>query len=159
MQELLRKSKSVPETKRIQCILFRELKEMDAESIAVLVGFSPSWVKSVWGRFRKYGEEGILGEKRGGRYHALLDVKEEKRFLAPFITKANAAGILIVSEVHQAYERQYGRKVYPTVIYDLLHRHNWRKIAPRPSHPKGDPEKREEYKALVFPPNDTASKD
>jgi transposase len=158
MRELLRQSKSVPETKRIQCILFRELKEMDSESIAALVGFSPSWVKSVWGRFRKYGEKGILGENRGGRYHALLDTEEEKHFLKPFIKKANSAGILIVSEVHRAYEEKYGKKVYSSVIYDLLHRHNWRKIAPRPSHPKGDPEAREEYKALVFPPNNNTGK-
>jgi hypothetical protein len=33
----------------------------------------------------------------------------------------------------------------------LLNRHRWRKIVPRPAHPKADKEKREEFKKTSDP--------
>jgi hypothetical protein len=83
----------------------------------------------------------------------------EEEFLAPFFEKAKTGGILIVSEIHRAHKKRIGKDIPLSSTYNLLHRHNWRKIAPRPSHPKGDEEKREEYKALVFPPTGDKGKD
>jgi transposase len=113
----------------------------------------------IWSEYRKKGEDFLLGERRGGRRNILLEQKEEEEFLAPFFEKAKTGGILIVSEIHRAHKKRIGKDIPLSSTYNLLHRHNWRKIAPRPSHPKGDEEKREEYKALVFPPTGDKGKD
>jgi hypothetical protein len=43
-------------------------------------------------------------------------------------------------------ERKLGRKAHPSTAYRLLHRHGWRKAAPRPGHPKRDPKAAEAFK-------------
>jgi A/G-specific adenine glycosylase len=89
-------------------------------------------------------KELFLSVKDGHRLnHAIMDI----------------GSILIVSEIHRAHKKRIRKDIPLSSTYNLLHRHNWRKIAPRPSHPKGDEEKREEYKALVFPPTGDKGKD
>jgi transposase len=158
MQELLKITKTSSELKRVQCILLGSVGS-SSENISLLVGFHPQYVRVIWSEYRKKGEDFLLGERRGGRRNILLEQKEEEEFLAPFFEKAKTGGILIVSEIHRAHKKRIGKDIPLSSTYNLLHRHNWRKIAPRPSHPKGDEEKREEYKALVFPPTGDKGKD
>ena len=58
--------------------------------------------------------------------------------LAPFIAQAEAGGMLKVVDIQQAYEERVGKTVAPSTIYRLLERHGWRKVVPRPRHPKAD---------------------
>ena len=67
-------------------------------------------------------------------------------FLAPFFEKAAAGGILVVTEIKQALDTRLGRKVALASVYNLLHRHGWRKIAPDKRHPKTDVEAQENWK-------------
>ena len=43
-----------------------------------------------------------------------------------------------ISKIPSAFEKRIGRKLAQSTVYDLLHRHGWRKITPRPRHPKSD---------------------
>src|SRR3989339_1128473 len=151
MQSLLTQSLTGTEIKKLQCILFRELKHMSAEDISELVGYSVAHIRRTWGNFRDEGESALIGEKRGGRYNARLTTAEEKQFLEPFFEKARKAGILFVGEVQREYEKKYHTGVHHSVIYNLLHRNGWRKIVPRPSHPKSDEKKQKEF-LESFPP-------
>jgi transposase len=54
--------------------------------------------------------------------------------------------MLIVSSVKAAYEKELGRKVPASSVYRWLERHGWRKIVPRPSHPKADPQAQDSFK-------------
>ena len=54
------------------------------------------------------------------------------------IEQASAGGVLKVAEVQQAYEAQVGKAVPNSTIYRVLARHGWRKVVPRPRHPKAD---------------------
>jgi transposase len=67
--------------------------------------------------------------------------EEEIAFLAPFL-----GGILVVSEIKQELDRQLGRTTALASVYNLLHRHGWRKLAPDTRHPKADKETQEEWK-------------
>jgi transposase len=58
--------------------------------------------------------------------------------LAPFIERAVGGGMLKVAEIQRAYEQQVGKPVAASTIYRLLDRHGWRKLVPRPRHPKAD---------------------
>ena len=60
--------------------------------------------------------------------------------------QAGAGSILVVAEVHQALEQQLGRKIAESTVYRILHRHGWRKLVPRPFHPKRKPEAAEAFK-------------
>jgi len=42
-----------------------------------------------------------------------------------------------------------GYKVPASSVYRMLERHGWRKIVPRPSHPKADPQAQEAFKKTL----------
>ena len=71
---------------------------------------------------------------------------EERLFLSSFLKKSARGEILVVSEIKKAYEKAVGHRVPKSTIYRIVARHGWRKIAPRPRHPKGDAVLQEEFK-------------
>ena len=73
-------------------------------------------------------------------------MKEEDDLLASFEETAYAGGMLVVTEIKQAYERSIGRKVPKSTVYRMLERHGWRKIAPRRKHPEQNEEEQNEFK-------------
>jgi hypothetical protein len=50
------------------------------------------------------------------------------------------ARFLVIAEARQALEQQLGRKVVESTGSRIPHRHGWRRPAPRPFHPKREPE-------------------
>jgi hypothetical protein len=72
--------------------------------------------------------------------------EEEVAFLSPFIYKANKGGILVVGEIKRALDAHLGRQVALSSVYNLLHRHNWRKLAPDKRYTKSDDGLQEEWR-------------
>jgi transposase len=89
-------------------------------------------------RWAKEGEAIFDVRGRGGRRHQHLTPEQERELLAPFVERAEAGGMLTVGEVQGAYHQRIGKVVSRSTIYRLLERHGWRKIMPRPRHPKAD---------------------
>jgi transposase len=83
---------------------------------------------------------------RGGRHRENLSKEEEEKLLKQFFNKAKDGGILVVSEIKLAYERQVGHKVPKSTVYRMLSRNGWRKIVPYHRHPQADLEKQKEFK-------------
>jgi transposase len=48
--------------------------------------------------------------------------------------------------VRAALAQELGRPVAASVVYRMLARHGWRKVAPDTRHPKSDPLAQEEWK-------------
>ncbi len=46
--------------------------------------------------------------------------------------------MLTVADIQQAYWERTGQAVARSTVYRLLERHGWRKVVPRPRHPKAD---------------------
>lgn len=123
-----------------------------------LVGASDSLTGKIIGRskatvlrLRKQFKEICSGAKReernwGGRRYGYMSIEEEREFLSSFCGDCESGNILNVSEIKQAFESRVGRTVAKTTIYRMLERHGWRKIAPRPRHPKSDMEAQEQFK-------------
>ena len=82
----------------------------------------------------------------GGRRRENLTFEEEVELLRPFIKTARAGGVLTVNPIKSAYEERLERAVADSTIYRLLARHNWRKLMPRPRHPKADEAAQTEWK-------------
>lgn len=76
---------------------------------------------------------------------------EERQLIDSFKEKARRGQIATAIQIQQADEQQCGFPVHKTTIYRLLERHQWRKIVPRPSHPKKDPSAVDEFKKTSPP--------
>ena len=146
LKELLNKTKAKADFQRVQCIWLRATLGMPSDQVALAVGLSPATVKKLWSQYFSGGEEILIGRGRGGRRRANLSLEEEETILAHFFEKAKNGGVLVVNEIKAVYEEAIGRTVPKSTVYRMLARHGWRKIAPRPRHPKADPQKMEAFK-------------
>src|SRR5436189_176951 len=54
--------------------------------------------------------------------------------------------VVTASSLRPAVEDTLGHAVSASYLRDLLHRHDWRKLAPRPRHPEADVAVQEAYK-------------
>jgi len=142
----LKRAKSKEEYQRALCLWLRVEQGLPARAIAKMLGMSFGGVRNIHSRYLQRGEGILTNAPIGGRLHANMELAEEKAFLAPFEKAAANSGILVVSDIHKAYEKLIGYEVPASTIYRLLARHNWRKVAPRPSHPKADIVKQEAFK-------------
>lgn len=138
LAERLKQANSHAEYQRIQCILIRATLGSSASQIAQLLGWSTATVHVLHSRFSKEGDAIFDLRGRGGRRHQHLSTDQEHNLLAPFVERAQAGGMLTVAEIQRAYQEQVGKAVAPSTIYRLLDRHGWRKVVPRPRHPKAD---------------------
>ena len=146
VRELLRKAKPKSKFQRVQCVWMRLKKNLSAPDIAELMGWCVSSVRRVHALYYKRREEIFKGADRGGRHRENLSKEEEKKLLNQFFGKAKDGGILVVSEIKLAYERQIGHKVPKSTVYRMLSRNGWRKIVPYHRHPQADLEKQKEFK-------------
>ena len=91
---------------------------------------------------KRLGSGGVSVRSRrnwGGRRHSLLTFDEEVEFLKPWAEQAREAGILVLSPIRAALAQRVGRPIKASVVWRLLARHGWRKVAPDTRHPKNDP--------------------
>jgi len=146
LAQLLGRAKTKADFQRVQCLWLRASLGLNHQQVAQAIGWSPSRVKQVWSVYFKDGPQALLGVGRGGRRRQNLTLAEEEKLLAGLEPTAKAGGILVVQTVKDAYERALGRAVPHSTVYRMLARHGWRKIMPRPRHPKNDPAKIEGFK-------------
>ena len=142
----MREAKTKAEFQRAQCVWLRVALDLSDDEIATAVGWSPNTVRCLQSRFRRRGEAALIGVGRGGRRHQNLTVAQEDEVLRPFLEQAASGGVLEVGRIKTAYERAVGHAVPRSTIYRLLARHGWRKLAPRPHHPKAKSNLQEEFK-------------
>lgn len=117
-----------------------------AEEIAKHCGVSKFTVQKLISRYNRFGTSAVETKGKGGRNREYLTFEEEKQFLEPFLIRAQTGEIATTAEIQLAFETRIGHEVDDSMIYRLLHRHGWRKIVPRPRHPKAQEEIQEAFK-------------
>lgn len=117
-----------------------------AEEIAKHTGVSVPTVRRVSAGYNRLGVAAIETPGKGGRRHEYLTVEQEREFLAPLFARAQRGEIATAGEIKRAFEAQVGHEVEESTIYRLLHRHGWRKLVPRPRHPKANAETQATFK-------------
>jgi len=135
--------------RRIQMVLLREDGKTQPE-IAELTGASLSTVNRAHMAYDSGGVNALRPKPTGGRRRENMTVAEEKAFLAKFAKTAGAGELLNISELKATYEEQIGHPTGDSTIYDLLARHEWRKLMPRPFHPQRNIDAQKAYKKGVF---------
>lgn len=120
-----------------------------AEAIAKHCGVSKASVHQVISSYNRFGVAAVETRGKGGRYHDYLSLEEEREFLAPFFARAERGELATAGQIKQAFETHVGQEVAESTIYRLLARHDWRKLMPRPRHPKASPEAQEQFKKTL----------
>lgn len=138
---------SVETLRQCQAVLLPALLGATLEQTATILGISPRTVNRLQVAFGKSAP--VLpspADNWGGRRQALLTPEEEKAFLEPWLKSAADGHVVVVSPLRAALAQHLGRPVKPSVVYRLLARHGWRKVAPDTRHPKSKPEVQEDWK-------------
>jgi transposase len=138
---------SVASLRQGQAVLLPALFGATLEQTAIALGVGRATVARLQAAFRK-GNPALANPARnwGGRRKSLLTPEEECEFLKPWLEGAAAGHLVVVSPIQAALAQRLGRSVKPSVVYRLLARHGWRKIAPDTRHPLSKPEVQEDWK-------------
>lgn len=146
-QALVTQATDVRQLRAAQAILLPGLASLTLEQTATLLGVGRASVHRLQQHFREDFKTARHPQKSwGGRRRALMSLEEEKAFLEPWVEQARGAGVLVVSPLRAALAEKVGRKVTSSVVYRLLARHGWRKVAPDTRHPKSDPGAQADWK-------------
>jgi transposase len=133
---------------RIQMVLLRE-SGMTQPAIAEAMGVSLSTVNRAHMAYDQGGIKTLKPKPCGGRKRENMTIAEEKA-LARFAKGAGAGEMLNIHDLKLAYERAIGHRTSNSTVYDLLGRHGWRKLMPRPFHPKQDIAAQDAFKKTAF---------
>jgi transposase len=74
----------------------------------------------------------------GGRQRENMTLSEEEALLGAVWQAAGAGEMLNIHDLKAAYEQAIGHPTSNSTVYNLLTRHGWRKLMPRPFHPRRD---------------------
>ena len=134
---------------RIQMVLLRE-SGMTQPLIAAAMGVSLSTVNRAHMAYDHGGLEALKPRPSGGRKRENMTLEDEKALLARFAKAAGAGEMLNVHDLKAAYEKAIGHETSKSTIYNLLARHGWRKLMPRPFHPRRDRAAQNAFKKMAF---------
>jgi len=138
---------SVVALRRCQAVLLPAHFGATLEQTAAALGVCRATVPHLQAAFRRdQAPNSPPAPIRGGRRRGLLTPAEEKTFLQPWLELAGRGAVVVVSPLRAALAQRIGQPVKPSVIYRLLARHGWRKVAPDTRHPKSKPAVQEAWK-------------
>lgn len=146
-KRLAAQAQSVEDLRCAQAVLLPAMLGATLEQTAAALGIARATVGRCQAKVRKrLTHPAQLDPAWGGRRRAALSVEEEREFLEPWAESAADGGMLIVAPLRAALAQKLGRPVTHSVVYRLLARHGWRKVAPDTRHPKSDPVTQEQWK-------------
>ena len=137
---------TVEQLRQAQAVVLPLRFSVSLEQTAEVTGLSVGWVSKQRNRFiqgKAVGDGTVAA--RCGRRRQNFTPEEEVAVLKPFLDQARGGGVLVVGQIKHDLEAALGRPMSLSAVYTLLHRHNWRKLAPDKSHPQSDPVAQEKW--------------
>jgi transposase len=134
---------------RLQMVLLRE-GNMTQPAIAEAMGVSLSTVNRAHMAYDHGGIKALKPKPCGGRQRQNMTIAAEQALLARFAKAAGAGEMLNIHDLKSAYEQAIGHPTSNSTIYNLLDRHRWRKLMPRPFHPQRDVAAQNDFKKNAF---------
>jgi transposase len=92
------------------------------------------------------GKRAPAQPKTALRNRAKVTLEQEAAVLDKVLHDAHLGGVVIIPRLKPLIEKELGKTMALSGVYRMLHRHNWRKLAPDTQHPKGDPQARDAWK-------------
>ncbi len=146
MQVWVREAPDKPSYEKRLAVWLTDMGRLPAHQVADFLCVSKQAVWLWIGQYNRQGPEGLERQGRGGRRWALLPWDKEESVLRHVEQRALAGEILTAKQLRTVVEQAVGQSVSLGYIYRLLHRHGWRKLGPRPRHPKAQPRAQEQFK-------------
>ena len=143
-RQVVARTTEVEQLRAAQAVLLPALASATLEQTAAILGVGRATVPRLQQRLRQSVRSRAMRPRWGGRRKALLSAEQEAEFLAPWAEQAKEAGLLVLSPIRAALAQRLGRSA--SVVWRLLARHGWRKVAPDTRHPKSDPAAQEAWK-------------
>jgi transposase len=127
------------------------LRESDMTQLAIgaAMGVSLSTVNRAHMAYDKGWIKALKPKPIGGRQRENMTLSEEKALLARFGKAAGAGEMLNVHDLKA--EQAIGHPTSNSTVYNLLARHGWRKLMPRPFHPRRDLAAQDDFKKAASP--------
>jgi len=146
-KKLAAQAKSTDDLRCAQAVLLPALLSATLEQTAAVLGVGRATVGRYQAKVRRrLTHPAQLDAQWGGRRRAAMSLQEEREFLEPWAELSADGGMLVVGPLRAALAQRLGRPVTHSVVYRLLARHGWRKVAPDTRHPKSDPLEQEQWK-------------
>jgi transposase len=130
-----RKSNQNKNTERRLCVLSMKAQRKTLDEIVARTGYSHTYARSLVTKYFVEGIESIIGKKRKANRRN-ISFEEEEALVNGFAERAKKGELITVKDIKTAYETRVGHKIGSGHIYMILKRQGWRKIKPRPEHPK-----------------------
>ena len=147
LKQKMDEAQSLDQFKRWQVIYMRLAQPgLSVAVVAETCGVHYRTVTQWTWMYNKFGVSDYCLKGRGGRRKSLLNPEKERRLLEQLTAKAEKGQIITARVVREKTEHLLGRSVSKDYAYDLLHRYDWRKVQPRPHHPKRDRSKQQAFK-------------
>jgi transposase len=144
---LAARAQSIEDLRCAQAVLLPALMGATLEQTACALGVGRATVGRYQQKVRtRLSHPAKLPAEWGGRRRAAMSIEQEREFLLPWAEAASNGNMLVVAPLRAALAQKLGRKVAHSVVYRLLARHGWRKVAPDTRHPKSDPLVQQEWK-------------
>ena len=137
-----KKIKDVKSYNHVMVLNMRRLGKTNGE-ISEIVGYHRQTITSIVSQYVKKGMESLIGNHYTG-HNRRMSYEEEASFLEQFREEAESGLIISVKNILKKYEEATGKESNTSTIYDLLKRHGWRKVKPRPRHPGSASEEEQE---------------
>lgn len=140
-------AQTADELRCAQAVLLPALLNATLEQTATALGVGRATVGRYQAKVRgRLTQPGQRAPQWGGRRRAAMSGSQEREFLEPWAEQAADGGLLVVAPLRAALAQRLGHPVTHSVVYRLLARHGWRKVAPDTRHPKSDPAAQEQWK-------------
>jgi transposase len=132
-------TRNLDDFKSALAVLLPAQAGLTLEETARLLGVGTASVNRLQARLHPGRASWSERRNWGGRRQSLLTAQEEMEFLKPWAEQAQNAGLLVLWPIRAALALRVGHPVKASVVWRLLARHGWRKVAPDTKHPKNDP--------------------
>lgn len=150
IKELLKRVENKGEYRKLLALDLRINGKMTVSEISKATGFAESTIHNLHSRCKKVGlMAGISRRKHLVRNHSYLKLSEEQEVVYGLLNQAKKGVLVTIQEIHSTLEKRIGHKIQRSTAYRMLRRHHWRKIVPKPCHPKHNASVAEEYKKKV----------
>ena len=134
IKEAAKKNKNKRVDKKLQVLIMRH-ENKGNEEISARTGYNVRYITTLMGQYKKQGLEEFIRIKQTS-HNRNMSVEQEAKVLAKFEEEADAGHELTVNEIRQGLESELGKETSVAYAYRVLKRHGWRKVMPRPKHPK-----------------------
>ena len=121
-------------SRRLRVLMLR----YEGKKVAKIAEMTGMRINSISQLCRRYREQGLEEFKRNKyrSHRQALSEEKELEILSKFEKAAENGKEVTALEIKAAFDKERGKDTGRGYIYMLLKRHGWRKVMPRPRHPK-----------------------